>query len=990
MNGKQSSKKPFRVIIAGGGIAGLSLAHCLRKYNIDYVLLEARGEIAPQVGASIGINPNGSAIMDQLGMFEDVVAEVEPLRTCIYWTGKGQMITRNDAPVTVHERHGYPVAFLDRQKVLDIMHRHLAADRSKVFLNKRVARVVHRASGVTVECTDGSEWTGDLVVGADGVHSKVRHEMWNHMDSLRMGELVAREKAEMISDYSCVFGISTATPGLTPGDLHRTLMKDRSLLVIIGKNGRVFWFFFSKMDRRYTMETLPRFTTDDLEKHVVNYLDASVAANVPFAAIYNNAVSKAYVPLEEAFYQTWTFDRFACIGDSIHKMTPNMGQGGNSAIESAASLANNIRTFLNTYPDSSNDLDALRGSLSQWAVKRKPRTEGVVAQANDLTRLEALATLKHKLLGLYLIQLPFLTNYLVDMASSGIIGAEVLEFLPTPRISQECLMPADIRYRGIQDEKFVKRVLLAIPLGICLLGACVAMDAVPVIPLATPVLAQGVFEASNGEVVSLFKTFSGWDPLDRIIFTLVTCFLPSISGSQPISRLQMLSFLTDLGPIYGAWLFESYRNTHSYMGILWPLLMGTVFQLKGIGKVAPFYFLINFLFSPLKGLLVANRASVRIPAAQTLLPALIAGYYLPTWGNFFAPTLPDKQWVNATWQIFPVLVPLIQIPLMAVGNLFTDEKSTSVARRPDLGYLRLTSGIVALFSAVAFVYVRLSVPDTSSMLEVFLPPIDYSSPVDSFADAISRFLQYDEFFSMAAALIWVVLSFRDLKLYGFSISYVKTTLLFTMSSPTKNKHEDLLGLTTNEAKLIILGVLCTDKTGKVDNEKIAQKGNYKNSSSASTSYRNAKRRLLELHPSSEENAPATPQKSTAKTTNTPVSTPSKPKGKTKKNTTVESPATGGDEATPSNAKRQKKAPAKSTPTKVLKIGDTTSDEETIKQERTTEEPEPLFSLVPSVEISYGNSSNDVDLAEDMDMDAEFDDMEKKCKVAVKPKHEPAT
>lgn len=62
----------FRVIIAGGGISGLTLANALEKAGIDYVLLEARGTIAPQVGASIGFFQNGGRLLDQLGCLEPI------------------------------------------------------------------------------------------------------------------------------------------------------------------------------------------------------------------------------------------------------------------------------------------------------------------------------------------------------------------------------------------------------------------------------------------------------------------------------------------------------------------------------------------------------------------------------------------------------------------------------------------------------------------------------------------------------------------------------------------------------------------------------------------------------------------------------------------------------------------------------------------------------------------------------------------------------
>lgn len=68
----------FKVIIIGGSIAGLTLAHALHHINIDYTVLEAHKEIAPQVGASIGIFPNGARILDQIGVWEDVENAIEP------------------------------------------------------------------------------------------------------------------------------------------------------------------------------------------------------------------------------------------------------------------------------------------------------------------------------------------------------------------------------------------------------------------------------------------------------------------------------------------------------------------------------------------------------------------------------------------------------------------------------------------------------------------------------------------------------------------------------------------------------------------------------------------------------------------------------------------------------------------------------------------------------------------------------------------------
>ncbi|KAL4782475.1 hypothetical protein BJX76DRAFT_290670 [Aspergillus varians] len=64
-----------------------------------------------------------------------------------------------------------------------------------------------------------------------------------------------------------------------------------------------------------------------------------------------------------------------------------------------------------------------------------------------------------------------------------------------------------------------------------------------------------------------------------------------------------------------------------------------------------------------------------------------------------------------------------------------------------------------------------------------------------------------------------------------------------MSAAAKGKLEGLLGLTQSEARLILLGVLFTDSAGKVDYEKLATNAPYKNASSASSSYRQAKKKF---------------------------------------------------------------------------------------------------------------------------------------------------
>ncbi|PYI22247.1 hypothetical protein BO99DRAFT_471430 [Aspergillus violaceofuscus CBS 115571] len=128
------------------------------------------------------------------------------------------------------------------------------------------------------------------------------------------------------------------------------------------------------------------------------------------------------------------------------------------------------------------------------------------------------------------------------------------------------------------------------------------------------------------------------------------------------------------------------------------------------------------------------------------------------------------------------------------------------------------------------------------------------------------------------------------------------------------KPEGWFGLTINEARLIVLGQMCCDSTGKkVDYEKVAVRGGYKNAASAMTVYRNAKRRLAELSTSwPEDSADAANNSTTA----TPLKTPTKRKrGKAADATPDDMLATPsgtveGEAAVTPKPKRVRKTPAK--------------------------------------------------------------------------------
>src|SRR5436190_14313324 len=248
--------------------------------------------------------------------------------------GKGNDCASSDASLADHpnmDRAGYEFSMLDRELVLEVLYNHIV-DKSKILLKKKICRVDHSEDKVVVHCNDGSSYEGDILAGADGVHSKTRHEMWRLADELEPGRISEKDKTSMFAEYRCLFGISSNTEGMKKGRADWTLTKDTSTIAFVGQGGRVFWFICNKMDQIYPVGKIPRFTEEDACSfgEAMGHMNILPKGTVKFRDIWKNRVVCTLAPLEEAEYDTWTWGRIACLGDGIHKTTPNAATGGHA------------------------------------------------------------------------------------------------------------------------------------------------------------------------------------------------------------------------------------------------------------------------------------------------------------------------------------------------------------------------------------------------------------------------------------------------------------------------------------------------------------------------------------------------------------------------------------------------------------------------------------------------------------------------------------
>jgi 2-polyprenyl-6-methoxyphenol hydroxylase-like FAD-dependent oxidoreductase len=83
----------FRVIIVGGGVAGLAMAHALHRAKIDYIVLEKRQEIVETSGAGIGMWPQGVRILDQFRLLDAMKAISAPMKLSYHLNPDGSEIS---------------------------------------------------------------------------------------------------------------------------------------------------------------------------------------------------------------------------------------------------------------------------------------------------------------------------------------------------------------------------------------------------------------------------------------------------------------------------------------------------------------------------------------------------------------------------------------------------------------------------------------------------------------------------------------------------------------------------------------------------------------------------------------------------------------------------------------------------------------------------------------------------------------------------------
>jgi 2-polyprenyl-6-methoxyphenol hydroxylase-like FAD-dependent oxidoreductase len=162
------STRSLRILVVGAGVGGISIARGLLRDGHDVTVFERRPDVKAGGGA-VTIWSNGSTVLGQLGV--DMDGAGQPLSTVRVVTSTGRPVTVVDLTAIV-DRLGAPVRMVPRRVLLERLLEGFPTDR--IRCNARAIGVVIAHNGVRLEFEDGSSAEGDLLIGADGLHSMVR------------------------------------------------------------------------------------------------------------------------------------------------------------------------------------------------------------------------------------------------------------------------------------------------------------------------------------------------------------------------------------------------------------------------------------------------------------------------------------------------------------------------------------------------------------------------------------------------------------------------------------------------------------------------------------------------------------------------------------------------------------------------------------------------------------------------------------------------
>ncbi|KAG0242794.1 hypothetical protein BGW41_003470 [Actinomortierella wolfii] len=367
----------LHVIIAGGGVAGLSLAIMLEKGGIKYTVVE-RAKEAKYLGSGLALSVQTMRVYDQIGVLPDLYEVGIRMLGGIWYTQDLKEVARVDS--TDHKDvFGYEGVFIGRPEFIKVLLKHVPEE--KILWGKKVMSTLQNENGVMVRFSDGTTLDGDILVGCDGAYSAVRQSLYQNLAKKGV-KVPESDLAPLRFQEFSILGITKPL-----GDTYPHLKeKYGNLIVQMGTSAspykiglipigdaRIAWDISGdhlQQKAQNASESNFRFsdwdseTMDDLRSEL-DPLPLVIGGTLGDLIGQSDSISR--VMLEDRWFHTWYDGRTVLVGD-----------GANQAIIDCVVLANLIHEL------PSKDLKALDRAFTRYFEIRGETTKEVIANSKTL------------------------------------------------------------------------------------------------------------------------------------------------------------------------------------------------------------------------------------------------------------------------------------------------------------------------------------------------------------------------------------------------------------------------------------------------------------------------------------------------------------------------------------------------------------------------------------------------------------------------------
>jgi len=363
----------FHVLIIGGGIAGHAVAVSEESRPVGFDIRGLWRE--PWRRRGLWLAPNGMNVVAALGLADRLKARASVAPESAFRDERGKLLARFSNGGT---KYGEPQMSMMRSDLYAAVTDEIRAQKIPIHHNKRLSRIERLPDRVIAHFTDGSSAEGDILIGADGVHSQTRRQVMLDAPEPEFVGITGIGGAVAMSDI----------PELSPRESRSftftfTFGPDGFFGFCGGSAGEEMWWANLPREKPYSEAELKSLSSDVLRKQLTDRygdyyqpIPSLIARTRDIIAL--NVFDIQYLP-------RWYDGRVMLIGEAAHAVSPNSGQGASLALEDAMYLCA-IAGRITPRPSSVSSRD------------RKPRVERIVgAGRRAASDKEIVSPLKSKI-----------------------------------------------------------------------------------------------------------------------------------------------------------------------------------------------------------------------------------------------------------------------------------------------------------------------------------------------------------------------------------------------------------------------------------------------------------------------------------------------------------------------------------------------------------------------------------------------------------------